>query len=465
MIAEGQPKIGLLGLMLELYDRSHPDLRPTQEVFAQELVARLGRAGEVVYSGIQNTRQGVAEAVDRFTAEAVDLLVTVHFSYSPSLIALPELIRWQGPLVLWNTQRITGVAEAFGPKELLENHGMHGVQDLANTLVRAGRSFGVVTGHFEDEYALGELEDWALAARTATVLRRSRIGQVGFAFQDMGDFSVDETLFLAQVGPHVIKVRLDLLAEAQQAAPADELDRMVAADREAFEVDEHLTPEEHLASARVEWAVRKVVSDLNLDAIAVHYEALSADPRFGALPFAAAAKLLGEGHGFGGEGDVTSAAAVLAMRHLCGIASFAEMFTMDFEGDAVYMAHYAEANPRLARRDRKPRLVRREGWVGSGGVSTSLAFAFEPGPATLVNLTLAEAGLPKIIVTEGYLEPFVLDQYDTPHCKFSPADDLAGLLDAYALEGGSHHLALSPGEHAGRVQKLAAALGVASVLI
>jgi L-arabinose isomerase len=465
MIADGPPKIGLLGLMLELYDRSHPDLRPTQEGFAQDLVARLGQVGEVVYSGIQNTRQGVAEAVDRFSAEAVDLLVTVHFSYSPSLIALPELIRWQGPLVLWNTQRITGVTEAFGSKELLENHGMHGVQDLANTLVRAGRSFGVVTGHFEDEYALAELEDWALAARTATVLRRSRIGQVGFVFQDMGDFGVDETLFLAQVGPHVIKVRLDLLAEAQQAAPGDELERMVAADREAFEVDENLTHEEHLASARIEWAVREVVSDLDLGAIAVHYEALSADPRFGALPFAAAAKLLGEGYGFGGEGDVTSAAAVLAMRHLCGIASFAEMFTMDFDGDAVYMAHYAEANPRLARRDRKPKLVRREGWVGSGGVSTSLAFAFEPGPATLVNLTLAEAGLPKIIVTEGYLEPFVLAQYDTPHCKFSPSDDLAGLLDAYVLEGGSHHLALSPGEHAGRVQKLAAALGVASVVI
>jgi len=461
MISHSAPKIGLLGLMLELYDKSNPELRPAQDQFArQELVPRFETMGDVVFSGIQNTREGVAAAVDEFIASGVDVVVTVHFSYSPSLITLPELLRWQGPLVMFNTQRITGVTDQFSRTDLLQNHGMHGVQDLANTLNRAGRDYNVVTGHYADEAALRELQDWAAAARTAKVLRRARLGQIGYAFQDMGDFGVDETLFLAHVGPHVVKVSLDLLAEAQQQAPADAAEAIVAADRESFEVDPELTEAEHLQSARMEWALRKVLTDLDLDAISIHYEALSADPRFQALPFAAASKLLGDGYGFGGEGDVTSAAAVVAMQHLCETASFSEMFTMDFDGDAIYMAHYAEANPKMARQDRKPRLVRRPGWVGSGGVSTSIAFAFEPGPATLINLTIGEEGRPKLIALDGYVQPFHLPDFETPHCKFAPAAPVAEFLNDYAEAGGSHHLAMSFGDHLGRVTKLAHIMGI-----
>lgn len=463
MIEPRQPRIGLLGLMLELYDRSHPQLRPAQEAFAQELGRTLGQAGEVVFGGVCNTRATVAQAVDRFIAAEVDLLVTVHLSYSPSLIALPELLRWSGPIVLWNTQRITGITAQFGPQELMENHGMHGVQDLANTLNRAGRKYAVVTGHYQDPGALAELEDWAVAARVARALRQARLGQVGFAFQDMGDFGVDETLFMARVGPHVIRVRLDLLAEALDRAPQAEVEAIVARDRDAYEVDERLSPAEHLDSARMEWALRRVLADLDLDALSIHYEALAADPRFGALPFAAASKLLGEGYGFGGEGDVTSAAAVVAMRHLCGMASFTEMFTMDFDGGSVYMTHYAEANPQMARRDARPRLVRREGWVGSGGVSTSLAFAFEPGPVTLLNLTIGAGGEPVLIATEGEILDFHMPAFDSPHCKLKPAGDLCGFLNRYALAGGSHHLALSPGSHLGRIRNLARILGLPCV--
>ncbi len=461
-----KPKIGLLGLMLELYDKALPDLKPKQEEFArQEIVPRLAALGDVTYSGIQNTREGIADAVDEFIAQDVDIVITVHFSYSPSLIALPELLRWQGPIVMFNTQRLFGIDDNLQSTDVTDNHGMHGVQDLANTLNRVGRDYAVVTGHYADEVALGELNGWVKAAQAVRTLRSARIGQIGYAFQDMGDFGVDETLFLAHVGPHVIKVKLDRLAEAQDAAPLDELQAIVAADRERFDVDETITAEEHLRSARAEWALRRVMADLKLDAVSIHYEAMSADPRFNALPFAAASKLISEGHGFGGEGDVTSAAAVLAMHGLCGCASFSEMFTMDFEGDSIYMAHYAEANPAMARQSSKPRLARRDGWVGSGGVSTSLAFSFEPGPATVINLTIGEEGMPKLIAFSGEIRDFYRPGFDTPHCLFAPEDTITEFLNEYSAEGGSHHLALAPGYHLATVIKFAELLGINYVVI
>ena len=95
---------------------------------------------------------------------------------------------------------------------------------------------------------------------------------------------------------------------------------MMVADREAYEVDPELDEPAHHASSQMEWALREVVGQMKLDAIAVHYPVLSDDPRFPAVPFLAMAKLIGEGLGFGGEGDVTSASCVALMRQLFGVA-------------------------------------------------------------------------------------------------------------------------------------------------
>ncbi|MEN6403111.1 MAG: hypothetical protein ABFD94_14320 [Armatimonadia bacterium] len=387
-----QPRIGLLGLMLELYDRAVPDLKPAEQEFGSRLAQKLSAFAHVTWGGIAVTREEVRRRMEGFIADDVDLIVVVHFSYSPSLIALPALTRVDLPVVLFNTQQLAGIDETFTPDDMLKNHGMHGQQDLANTLLRAGKPFGVVTGYWEDPEALAELEDWAIAAATVKKLRRAEIGRVGWNFQDMGDFGLDETAFLTQVGPHIRQIPLDVLAEGQQAAPADEVAAIVADYREKYVVDPALTPEELEASARAEWSIRRAITELNLSGFSVHYEVLGQDPRFKALPMAAAARLIAEGIGFGGEGDVTSAAAVLMLHHLCGISTFSEMFTMDLAGGNVFMSHFAEGNPLMAKQGQPVQMVRRDGWVGSGGVSASLAFTFEPGPVTIANLTVGSGG-------------------------------------------------------------------------
>ncbi|MEI6500627.1 MAG: hypothetical protein WCP21_06320, partial [Armatimonadota bacterium] len=288
--------------------------------------------------------------MEGFCADEVDLIVVVHFSYAPSLIALPALTRSKIPVVLFNTQELAGIGDGFSQDHMLHNHGMHGQQDLANTLLRAGKSFGVVTGHWEDPATLAELQDWAVAAATVSKLRKAEIGRIGWAFQDMGDFGLDETAFLMKIGPHVRQVPLDLLAEGQTTASDADVAALVDDYRQLYEIAEDLTEEELVASARAELAVRRAVEVLGLSGFSVHYEVLGQDPRFAALPFAGAARLLAEGISFGGEGDVTSAAAVLMLHYLSGIATFSEMFTMDLAGGTVFMSHFAEGNPLLARR-------------------------------------------------------------------------------------------------------------------
>jgi len=68
MTMDTKPRIGLLGLMLELYDKSHPDLRPGQEQFAGQLAAKLDEFAQITFTGIVNTRAGVEQAMAAFGA-------------------------------------------------------------------------------------------------------------------------------------------------------------------------------------------------------------------------------------------------------------------------------------------------------------------------------------------------------------------------------------------------------------
>jgi len=465
MAAARRPRLGLLALMLELYDQSNPELRPRQEAWAEELVGSLREFAEVTFPGVCSTRAAAERAVAAIREADADALVVVHVSYAPSLIALPALLGFDRPLVLWNTQHLASVGADFGFDGLLENHGMHGQQDLANVLRRAGRSFQVATGHYRDQRVLAELRDWARAAAAVRGLRTLRVGLLGHPFPGMGDFGVDETGLLAALGPEVVRLPVAGLAAAQRQAPQAEVEAIVEEDRRRLALDPDLSPEEHAASARAEWALRQVVREAGVGAVAVHYPALTEHPELQTLPFAGIARLMAEGIGFGGEGDVTSATAVWLVGAACGVGSFTEMFTMDFEGGTVFCAHYAEANPALARQDQPVRLVRREGWVGSGGASTSLSFALQPGPVTLLNLTGGPGGQLGAIVAEGEATDYYQPAFPMPHFKLRPASELPRFLDDYLLAGGSHHLALAPGHVAGLLTKCTQLAGVPCVLL
>jgi len=454
------PRLGLLGLMLELYDRAAPDLKPREEPFAVKLAGKLGGFAEVTYGGIAVTREEVEQRLAAFRAAEVDLIVIVHLSYSPSLIALPGLLRAGVPLVLFNTQQLAAITDEFTADDMLLNHGMHGQQDLANTLVRMGHPFGVVTGHWEDAAALAELQDWAVAAATARSLRQAQLGRIGNPFQDMGDFGLDETRFLTEVGPHVQQVSLGLLAELQDGADEEAVAATVADYRQQYDIAADLSDDELAASARAEVAAREAVRQLGLQGLSIHYEALGHDPRFQALPFAAAARMMTEGIAFGGEGDVTSAAAVLLMHRLTGLATFSEMFTMDLGGGTIFMSHFAEGNPQMAKCGQQVQMVRRDGWVGSGGVSASLAFTMEPGPMTMVNLTVGHGGEFHLIAALGEARDFLVPGQPTPHFRFEPQTPLKWFLSRYLELGGSHHVALSPGDRMSRVSKCAQVMGL-----
>ncbi len=457
----GKAKIGLLGLMLELYDRIDW-LKPDMSRFAEELSATFAPFAEVDFPGVCNTREQVDQAVARFERDERDLIVVVLLTYAPSHIALPALQRTHLPILIYNTQGLREVTEVTTGDDTTRNHGMHGVQDLCNVLLRSGRPFHLQTGHYQDASTQAEIKSWCDAARTARFVRQMCIGEIGYPMEGMGDFGLDETAFLGQMGTQVRRIAMQHLAERARCAPRTSIVEQMAADRRRFAFADDITEAEHEAAARLEWAIGDILRDRGMQGFSYHFMAVGDEGWLDTLPFLAASKLLGEGYGFGGEGDATSAAAVAMMRELAGTSNFTEMFTMDFANNAVLMMHMGEGNWTMARRDEPVHVVRASlGLVDLRVEPILLAFSLEPGEATLVALQTVAGGKLRLIATEGRVLdfPYVAD-LARPHFKFAPEAPLGEFLTRFSQAGASHHQAMAYGHWASTVEKTAALLGV-----
>ena len=457
-----RPKIGVLALTLELYEKLAPELRQDRENWVRrEVLPALLKNAEVLFERSVCRSRDIEAALAGFETAQADAVLVLLLSYSPSQLALPALQRTRLPIVIWNTQELFAVDQSFASVELRNNHGVHGTQDLANVLLRAKVSFHYVTSHLRDADALDELHDFFAAAAAVRRLRSARIGLLGYPFPGMGDFAVDTTRMLATLGCSwanlTIKEYIDRAAAAQSAA----VGRLVSDYRASYAVAPDVTPADLESTARVELALRGMVADHSLDGLTYQFLVFGDDERTPTVPFVAASRLMAEGIGFGGEGDLISASATRFLNWLNPPATFSEIFTIDFAGNSILMSHMGEVNVAMARRDRKVPLVARPIPITpTRDRQLALVTTLEPGPATFTALTLDAAGLWRIIAAPVTVQDFgPLPSLCVPHFKVKPPGDVRQFLTDYARGGGPHHNAVCFGDARRRLRLAAGMLG------
>ena len=458
-----RPKVGLLALTLDLYETLLPELRASREAWLRRaVIPALQNEADILFTRAVSRREDIEAAVGEFEAAHVDALLVILASYSPSQLALPALQRTRLPIVIWNTQELRAVDQAFTLANMIDNHGVHGTQDLANVLTRSGVRFHYVTSLDNDPEGLKELGDFFAAAAAVNRLRSARIGSLGYPFPGMGDFAVDTTHLAATLGCSWMNLTVEDYIKRAAAAPAAEVARLVADYRQDYEVAPDLTETDLALTARAELALRGMIAEHRLDALTYQFMAFGDDERTPTLPFVAASRLMAEGIGFGGEGDLIAAAATAFFNWLQPPASFTEIFTIDFAGESLFLSHMGEANTALARRDRKIPLVARPAPITrTQGRQLALVTSFEPGPATIAALTLGPRGKWRVIAAAATLEDYgPLPGFCVPHSKLKPASgDVRQFLSAYATAGGPHHNAVLFGDARPRLRFAADLLG------
>ena len=457
-----RPRIGLLALTLELYETLAPDLRRRREEWLRkQVLPQLERWADVTFPAAVYRTADIDSTVADFQSRGLDAILVVLLTYSPSLNALGALQRTSLPILLWNTQELFAVDGNLSYGALSDNHGVHGTQDLANVLLRSGVRFEYATSHPNDGGAMERLGDFFVAASACRRLRQARIGLLGYPFPGMGDLAVDSAHLAATLGCRVVPLAMEQLMLQAQNASAERITTLVNTYRREYDVAGDVREEDLQATARMELALRAIVEADGLDAMSYQFMAFGEDSRSPTLPFVAASRLMAEGIGFGGEGDVIAAAGASLLNWLNEPASFSEIFTIDFAGNAVLISHMGEANVAMARRDRKiPLLARKSPITRTRYGQLALATSFEPGPATLVTLTQVAGGRWRLIASVMTIADFgPVEGLEVPHSKLSVPRDVREFLTDYALAGGPHHLAVCFGDARRRVRLAASMLG------
>src|SRR3954470_14531301 len=396
-----RPRIGLLGIMQALYDDMLPGITERQAAYAAEVAAVLGDDADVTVAPPVKTREDADRALHELEAADLDGVLVVMLTYGPAMHVARALARTPLPVCLANIQPVAAVTPAWDMGDLTYNQGIHGAQDTANAMVRAGRPFTVVTEDWGSEAFRAAVGRWARAAAAVTRWRSLKVGVFGYAMNGMGDIRFDEHALLRALGPQVDALAPGALHRAAVAVPADEVAALIAEENSQFEVDPRLSDEEREDHARMQLGLEQVLSEGGYGAYSTHFDAIADDGRFARLPLAAASSLMAKGYGYGAEGDALTAALMSAGQNLLGTTQFTEMYAMDFPSDSILMSHMGEGNWALAREDRPVRLIKRP--LGIGGLDDPPTFLFQyaTGPVTLATLLSLGGERFRLLVSEG----------------------------------------------------------------
>lgn len=435
-------KAGLLPLYIELYDNINPAWRKPLVAFAGKVARRLTALGVPVETAPVCRRESEFKAAVRaLEAKHVEALITLHLAYSPSLESADALACTRLPIIVLDTTPDFAFGPETGPHLIMNNHGIHGVQDMCNLLLRNGKPFAIEAGHWERSDVLTRVVEQVRAARMTNAFRNARVGLVGKPFAGMGDFSVPAAKLKKELGVTTVQVPTRSLGRLMPEARAAAVEKELQADRRRFDC-RRVQPAAHRESTRVGLALQRLIDRERLSAITFNFQEATTAGGVPVMPFLGICKAMSRGIGYAGEGDVLTAALVSSLMSAYPETSFTEMFCPDWKGGRIFLSHMGEINPVVA--ESKPALFSYDPWIFSQANSpVALGACFKPGKAVFLDLAPTRHGYnliaaPVTMVSGGRNARF----RNTVRGWMKPAMPLPDFLAAYSRVGGTHHAAL-----------------------
>ncbi len=460
-----KPRAGLLPLYLKLYDETSPQARKNHEAFVEKIAKALGDRGlEIEQTPVCRLEPEFADAVGDLERSGVDAIITLHLAYSPSEESIDPLSETYLPLVVLDTTVDADFGLDVDPARIMYNHGIHGVQDMANMLRRRGKHFEIVAGHWEESNVLDRCADQVRAARAATRFGSTRALRIGEAFKGMGDFSVPEKTLERALGISVKQMAAKELAPFVEKVPGDAVKNELERDNRDFVVD--CPAEVHERSVRLGLGLRACLREGGFSAFSMNFLAFnSAEGPVNTVPFLEISKAMSRGIGYAGEGDVLTASLVGALLSAWPKTTFTEIFCPDWSGNALFLSHMGEINPRVSA---EPALISEKPFPYTPAQNpAALACAPAPGEAVFVNLTPG----PQDSFTLIAAPVEVLGDADNPEMKnkirgwMRAEVPVAEFLERYSRAGGTHHSALLAGNRVEALEAFARSAGLHFTLI
>lgn len=451
-------KIGLLPHYLELYDRNCSDRRPEMERFLSLIANEFKKRGiDVVTGQVCRLAAEFAKEIKAFEAAGVQAIVSMHLAYSPSLESATELKATKLPLIIFNTTPDYEFSLETPSDRIMFNHGIHGVQDLCNLLLRNGKDFIVEAGHWQKSDVFERIIQALEAVSMANSLRNARTGLIGNPFKGMGDFSIPFERMKKEIGITVLPFDFTRIGEYLPQGNSSSVKTEIRKNSEMFKIGK-FEDGEHVNAARAGIAVRSWIKENKLTAFSANFMECAKGTGLPTVPFLEASKAMTTGIGYAGEGDVLTASLVGALMSAYPETTFTEMFCPDWKSNRIFLSHMGEVNLNLL--DGKPELLKCGFPIEDTNPPLFAAGRLKSGTATMVNIAPGKDNTYTLITATIAVEKVSdVNFKNSVRGWIKPQIKIEDFLAEYSRAGGTHHLAMVYGDKTKPIARFAKLMG------
>lgn len=443
-------KIGFLPLYIKLYDDSGSGARarPRLEPFYEKLAEMLEAEGlEVIRAPFCRIDEEFRRETEKFKAEGAEVIVTWHAAYSPSLESIGALRAAGLPVVMLDTTETYDFSSTQDPGEISYCHGIHGVMDLSNLMLRAHIPFAVAAGHTEHSDVIKRVAGYVRAAAAARAMHGSKTASVGGCFDGMGDFLVSDDEMADIFGVRMLYPSGKELERERHALAEGEIDAEIS--RLSSDVTElgEIAHSVYADTARNSLALRHWMDKNSVDAFTVNFREIRPGCGLELMPFTEACYQMSRGRGYAGEGDALTASLVGALMRSYPDTSFVEIFCPDWKNNSILLSHMGEYNPRLTA---GRTTVKEMDFIYGDAKNPLVSYdCYRGGSAVYVNLSRGGDGKFRFILSLVTLMdiPAERDNFTSRVRGWMRHDTLnvAAFLEALGRRGAIHHSALVMG--------------------
>ena len=432
-------KIGYLPLYVKLYDDTAPAARPRIDAFSEEICQLLSAQGnQVVAADVCRLESEFQTAIDTFEKEKVDCIVTLHLAYSPSLESCYVLAKTKLPIIVLDTTPTYCFDYKTSGKEIMYNHGIHGVQDMCCMLRRLGKEYSIFAGHYTKSNVISQVSDAAKAIASANKIANGiKVGMIGKPFAGMGDFVVSNKVF-KKFGITKVVCDEERLASLVSQVSEEQIKAEFENDKNLCDLGE-VDYDYYKDTEKVALGVRKWVEENKINAFSINFQSVGEMKGLSKMPFTEASKSMAKGIGYAGEGDILTAGVCYAFLTNFEKTGFVEMFCPDWENDAIFMSHMGEFNLSLLEGKRMLKIAFP---YAENADTTCIKGHAMGGKCCLINIAPNANDSFDMIFVDGEMLSVPEDIGELNYSMagwFKPNTSINKLLAEYSKYGGTHH--------------------------
>jgi L-arabinose isomerase len=405
---------------------------------------------KVVFKPVLKTPDEIRNlCIEANSDESCAGIITWMHTFSPAKMWIAGLTELRKPLLHLHTQFNRDIPwDQIDMDFMNTNQSAHGDREYGFIGARMGIPRKIVVGYWEDPEVRGRIAGWMQTSIGITEGRQLKVARFGDNMRQVAVTEGDKVEAQIKFGWSVNGYGVGDLVERIKNVTEAEVTQLFDVYREQYEIVKEgvaagSVQDSIKEQARIELGMRAFLEEGGFSAFTTSFEDLHGIKQ---LPGLAVQRLMGDGYGFGGEGDWKTAALVRVMKIIAANkgTSFMEDYTYHMEpgNELVLGSHMLEICPTIAAN--RPKIEVHP--LGIGGKADPARMVFNGRSGAALNASLIDMGNRfRLLINEvDAVEPQqAMPKLPVARVLWKPQPSLNESAEAWIRAGGAHHTVFS----------------------